>query len=455
MAGWLAKTRQFFAERSSTEPRWPSIRRVPYNPRTVAGVTINSENALTVATVWACCRYISQTLAQCPWQVFRTTQTGRVPVPTHLVDYLLHYRPNPEWSPFQFKETMVHWATRWGNAYAEIERDAIGRPAALWPIYPDRVVLMRDMVTQRLFYRVDNALGGPVDIDSADMFHLRGFGDGPFGVNVAEYAAESLGLAKAMQLFGASFFGNGMNVSGVIETKKSLTPDGKQKLEADIAIAHKGPRKGKKPLILDADMSWQQTSTDPNDGQFIETNQYMVAEICRWFGVPPHKVQHLLNATFSNIEQQSIEVVVDCLTPWAVRLEEEANFKLFGANRQGFYTKINMRALLRGDFKSQQEGLQIMRNGAAISADEWRAQVDMDPLPPGAGGDKYVIQSQYTTLEKIGEVPAAPADTSDTDERDNPDDPKDPNEPDAANENDEPPDDVKNQLEQLRALLHA
>jgi phage portal protein BeeE len=67
-----------------------------------------------------------------------------------------------------------------------------------------------------------------------------------------------------------------------------------------------------------------------NDGQFIETRQHQVEEICRWFGVPPHKVMHLLRATFSNIEHQSIEVVVDSITPWVKIFEEEADYKLFG-----------------------------------------------------------------------------------------------------------------------------
>jgi phage portal protein BeeE len=125
--------------------------------------------------------------------------------------------------------------------------------------------------------------------------------------------------------------------------------------------------------------------------------------------VPPHKVMHLLRATFSNIEHQAIEVVVDSVSPWVKRFEDEANFKLFGQNRRNLYTKMNMRALLRGDFKSQNEGLQIARNAGVINADEWREYLDLNKQPAGEGGEKYVMQSQYTTLEKIGEAIVAPA----------------------------------------------
>ena len=63
-------------------------------------------------------------------------------------------------------------------------------------------------------------------------------------------------------------------------------------------------------------MTFNKISSDPEQAQFTEVRQHQVEEICRWFGVPPHKVQHLLRATFSNIEHQAIEVVVDTITPW-------------------------------------------------------------------------------------------------------------------------------------------
>lgn len=161
-------------------------------------------------------------------------------------------------------------------------------------------------------------------------------------------------------------------------------------------------------------------SVDPDAAQFIETRQHQVEEICRWFGVPPHKVMHLLRATFSNIEHQSIEVVVDCIVPWCKRLEEEADYKLFGAvNRGGHFTKLDLKGLLRGDFKSRQEGLLIMRRAGVINANEWRGLEEMNGI--GEIGEKYIVESNMTTLERVGEEPppapgAAQADDADPNE---------------------------------------
>jgi len=409
-----------FLNRLTTEPRSPDAGRVPATLATLAGVTVTPDTAVTVPVVWACLRYLSQTCAVLPWHVMAyMAGKGAVIQERHPVDRLIAKRPSPEWSSFQFRETLCHWALRWGNGYAEIEPDQIGRPYALWPVHPERVTVCRATEAERdaygneiaggaLYYQIANGSGGQTVLAAGAMFHLRGFGEGPVGVNVIHYAAQSIGWARALQLFGASFFGNGTNIAGVVINKKPLKPDGLARQKAEFNQLYKGPRNANKTAFLDNDAEWKPIGTDPQKAQLIEANMFLVEEICRWFGVPPHKVMHLLRSTFNNIEHQAIEVVVDSVSPWVKRFEDEADFKLFGQNRQGLYTKMNMRALLRGDFKSQNEGLQIARQNGVINADEWRDYLDMNRMKPGAGGDKYIMQSQYTTLERVGEEVAPP-----------------------------------------------
>lgn len=412
----LTRLLSVLALRRSAEPRRPDADRLPHTGKTLAGVYVTPDTAVQVAAVWACLRFLSQTVAMLPWNVMASpTGRGAVVQTQHPVQWLLHNRPNPEWSSFQLRETLVHWALRWGNGYAEIERDMGGRPKALWPVHPERVQVMRDPDTGALFYEVDNGSGGKAQISADDMFHLRGFGEGPVGVSVMVYAAQSIGWAHAIQLFGASFFGNGANISGVVTSKREFKPEPLARLKAEFNKLYRGPRNANKTAFLDNEMEWKPVGVDPEKAQLVEANQFLIEEICRWFGVPPHKVAHLLRATFSNIEHQSIEVVQDAVLPWVRRLEDEADYKLFGQNRQGLFTKIELRGLLRADFKSQNEGLQIMRQAGVISADEWRELVDMNPMPAGSGGEKYTMQQQYTTLEHIGEEPPpAPPPPGDT-----------------------------------------
>jgi HK97 family phage portal protein len=396
-----------FAARRGVEQRDPGASRAPYPGKTLAGVYVTPDNAVQVPAVWACLRYLSQTVAMLPWNVMNSDGAGAEIQKKHPVQWLLHNRPNPEWSSFQFRETLLHWALRWGNGYAEIERDLAGRPYALWPIHPERVDPRRDG-NGKLYFSVNNGSGQTTDIELADMFHIRGFGEGPVGVNVMEYAAQSIGWAKAMQMFGATFFGNGANLSGVVQKKGTFKPEPLARLKAEFSKLFGGPRNSNRTAFLDDEMEWKPVSVNPKDSQLVDANYFLIEEICRWFGVPPHKIAHLLRATFSNIEHQAIEVVQDSVLPWVRRFEDEADYKLFGQNRQGFYTKLELRGLLRGDFASQVSGLKTLRDIGAVNAEEIREYLDMPPQPAGSGGEKYTMQGQYTTLDKVGEEPPAP-----------------------------------------------
>jgi HK97 family phage portal protein len=408
----LAK--RIFAKRTTGEPRYPATDRIAYSGRSVAGTIVTPDTAVTVATVWACLRYLSQTVAVLPWHVMRQDKDGGRTAQTHPIDWLLYKRPNPEWSSFQFRETLTHWALRWGNGYAEIERDPLARPVALWPIHPERVRPLRDIATGVLYYDVFNgaeAVYGQIPmkvrLESADMFHIRGFGEGPVGVNVMHYAAESIGWAKAAQLFGAAFFGNGMNISGVVQVKRALDETGMKRLTTALQGLYRGVRNANKYAVLDAETEFKPVGVEPDKAQFVATQQLLIDEVCRWFGVPPHKVGHLLRSTFSNIEQQAIEVVVDSISPWVSRFEDEADYKLFGQNRPGYYTKMFMNALMRGDFTSRSAFYTAMRNMGAYSVNDILRMEDANTIGPE--GDKRIVQSNFTTLEKIGETAPAPS----------------------------------------------
>lgn len=378
--------------------------RIVQSPSTLAGIHVNADTALKNATVWACVRYLSSTVAQLPWRVMQEMPDGARRAPAHPVQYLIATRPNREMTSFTFRETMVGWACRHGNGVAEIQRDARGVPAALWPQHPSRVQFARDE-SGELVYEIRGDDGSLRVLRGMDVLHLKGFGEGAVGLDVMSYAAESIGWAQATETFGAAFFGNGLNPSGFLYVPGRMTPDGKRALDAELKEKHAGPRKASRVMIVDGNMKFERASVDPENAQFIETRQHQVEEICRWFGVPPHKVMHLLRATFSNIEHQAIEVVVDSISPWCLRLEQEADHKLFGQNRGGFFTKLDLKGLLRGDFKSRQEGLQIQRRNGVINANTWRRLEDMDEIGPA--GETYIVEGNMTTLDAVGQVPAA------------------------------------------------
>lgn len=406
--------------RMTSDQRHPGAARVSNPGRTLAGVGITPDSAMMLSAVWAAFRYLSQTVAVLPWHVKKDGKNGPEIQSSHGVDYLLWKRPSKEWSSFQFRETLTHWALRWGNGYAEIEQDQLGRPFAMWPIHPERVRVCRATDYENdaygdpinpgdLFYEVDQrgtTMGVATILAAKNMFHIRGFGEGPVGVNVIAYAAQSLGWARAAQLFGAAFFGNGMNPAGVVINKKPLKPDGLKRQKAEFDQLYKGPNNANRTAFLDNDADWKPIGFNAQNSQLIEVHQFLIEEQCRWTGAPPHKVMHLLRATFTNIESQGIEVVVDSIAPWVKRYEDEGEFKLFGQNRQKLYTKIDMRALMRGDMAARIAYYKGMSSVGAYSPNRILELEDENTLGPE--GDVHTMQGQNVTLKQIADGTAAP-----------------------------------------------
>ncbi len=373
----------------------PSTSRIVHTGRTPAGVYVDPDTALKNATVWACVQYLTRAVGQLPWHAMIKSNGAANVASNHPVDWLLNKRPCADFGSFSWRQAMLGNALLRGNAYAEIQWDNRGLPYALWPIHPERVAVRRAQ-NGELEYEVWNQ-GGNTILAARDMFHVRGFGDGAVGYNVIEYAAQSIGWAQATELFGATYFGEGMNPTMLVETPKKLSPEALTLLKSELNQIYKGPR-GERTIVLDAEMKANKITSSPNDGQFIETRQHQVEEICRWFGVPPHKVMHLLRATFSNIEHQSIEVVVDSVTPWVRVFEEEADYKLFGVNnRQGYYTKMSLQALLRGDNASRSAFYKSMFE-MGMTMNQILALEDMNGIGPD--GDVPFVSNNVQTLKR-------------------------------------------------------
>lgn len=360
---------------------------------TDAGIAVTESSALTYAAVFACVRVIAETIAALPWHVYQRDGRKRVPWPNDPADWVLSTQPNREQNAFEWRENVLADALLGGHHYSEIVRDGSGRLAELWPIEPWRVRIARDEAGN-LRYEVRQA-DGLIVLDPADVFHVQG----PMGLSPIMQAARSIGVGMAMDRHAATFFGNGTHPSGILSTEGKLSADQMALLRSEWEKVHRGPRNANRTAILQAGLKWEALTMPNDEAQFLESRQFQVEEICRWYRVPPHKVASLTRATWGNIEHQAIEFVTDCLVPWVTRLEHEANIKLFGRNLKGVrYSKINVSALLRGDMKARFDAYaQGIQNGW-LSPNDVRELEDMNPY---AGGDGYGVNGAWTPIDLL------------------------------------------------------
>lgn len=399
--GWLLNL-----FRRGEDPR----RQIRYTlPYPVSGLNLSPDEMLSVATVWACIDAIASSIAAVPWNVYQPLGPHRRQLlyDDALMD-LLNVRPNPEMTAIGFREAMLFQAIPFGNAYAEIVPNRAGRVSQLWPLVSDRMQVVRDE-NWGLIYRYYQVDGSSADLPPERVFHLRGPGlYGLMGDNVIARAAKSISVAAAQERYAASFFGQGASPGGVLEVPGKLTPEVHKRLKDDWAEKQKGPENAHKPLFLEAGMKWQTVAVDPQKAQLIEERQFSVEDIARWFKVPPHKIGHLLRATFSNIEHQSIEFVRDALTPWCRRLEQEADYKLFRRDRAPWKcTGLDTRSLSQGDAQARANYYASGRQNGWLNANEIRAEEGYDEI--GSDGDVYLVNGTLKPLDQAIEPPPPPA----------------------------------------------
>lgn len=410
--GWLTGIRESSGAQALRRTRPDtdlSADRVLWLPsKHLGGIRMTPDDALRLSAVWACVTVTSKALASCAWNVFLERANGDREPRHRLAAYaMLNIRPNPESTAFSFREAMFIQALVWGNFFAEIEFDLGGRPVALWPLAPERCTLERDE-TDRLVLVVRNRNGGEAVLDYDDVFHLHGPGvDGISGFDVVTMGARSLAHAAAAERFGASFYHNNTQLGGLISLKGRVGEKAAEQTREAIQNGRKGADNAWSLLVMDNDADYKSFGVEPEKAQFIETRFLLIEEVCRWFGVPPHKIAHLLRSTFSNIEHQSIEFVRDALTPWAERARQEADWKLLRP-WPGIRSRLDLEWLAEGDAKSKAEVDSIEAQNGLITRNEARRRRGRNSIGPD--GDKLTVQVNMTTLDRVGMEPDEPQD---------------------------------------------
>lgn len=341
-----------------------------------AGVTVNEETALGLTTVYSAISLLSETVAQLPLVLYRRTQKGREPVPEHPSARVIR-RPYDGMTSFRWRELVQGHALSWGNGYAHIERNVFGHPLRLVPQMPSAAnVVMQGGKTVYQFRR------GTLDyaVKPDDVLHVPAFGyDGLKGKSPIQVAREAIGLGLAAQKFGATFFGNGASLGGILKHPKSLGVDGRTKLKT---AWDKMKGEGYQGVaVLEEGMDYTRIGIPPEDAQFIETRKFTRSEIAAIYKIPPHMLADLEKSSFNNIQEQSIQFLRFTMMPWLIKWEEELNAKLLTDEEQTeYFFKFTVQGLLRGTQKDRYDAYNIGLNGGWLNRNEVRGWEELDQV---------------------------------------------------------------------------
>jgi len=138
---------------------------------------------------------------------------------------------------------------------------------------------------------------------------------------------------------------------------------------------------------------------DPSKGQMVEARLFQIQEIARIWQLPPVFVGDLSKGTFSNTEQQDLQLVKHLVGQWAKAFEDELTLKLYGWRRPTRRVKHNLDGLQRGDFKSRTEAMARAILTGQLKPNESRA---LENRPPAEGGDQLYVQQATVPLVSAG-----------------------------------------------------
>lgn len=385
--------------------------------KSATGITVTPDTALQASAVYACVRVLAETIASLPLHVYRGLPVGKERATDHYLYPLLHNAPNPEMTSFEFRETLIGHLCLRGNAYAEKVFDRAGRVKELWPLSPDAVAVERYKETKQLVYIITVPRGaGQVALGVDRILHIRGLsGNGIVGYSPIKLAKEPIGLSLATEEYGARFFGNASRPSGVLEHPGKLGKDAADRLKKSWEEMHRGLSNAHRVAILEEGLKWNQIGMSQEDAQYLQTRQYQVVDIARIFRVPPHMIAELTRATFSNIEQQSIDFVVNTIRPWLVRFEQALKQRLFDETDREYYAEFLIDGLLRGDIASRYSAYAVGRQWGWLSADDIREMENRNPLPDDQG-KSYLVPLNMVPADqtaRIGDMAKEPLKSED------------------------------------------
>jgi HK97 family phage portal protein len=362
-----------------------------------SGALISQATAMTVSAVYGCVNRLATDLARCSPYIYGIAADGSEQRdPDHPL-MALFKRPNRQQTWFEFDRQMWTGYVLRGNAYAAIRRNARGEPIELIPINPDAVMVL-EASDGSIFYNV-NRIGlwqiamladFPVAIPAEDIFHLRDITfNSLVGVSNIGLARDSIGLDMALSQQASRFVGNGARPAMLLESPKTLSEAAAKRLKTQFDDLHAGYQNTGKTVVLEEGICAKEMQLTSVDLEFIAQRKMQPEDVCRFFGVPPHKIGIGADSRGStmNLGAQDQDYVNSAISHRAVNFEERFAWT-FGLDVEDLKVKRDLTQLLRADVATRANVSRInILSGKTTQNEERRA----DGLPPLPGGDRLMM----------------------------------------------------------------
>jgi len=373
------------------------------------GVGSRPDSALTVPTVWACILLKAGTISSLPLVTYRKGPK----VPIKIDDPQVVRSPSPGMTQSRWLHMVVTSLMLRGNAYGRISaRDWQLRPTQVDLLNPDALTVTVDPVTGDLTVKVTKT---QKVIAPEDLWHLPGltFPGMQVGLSPIAYAAATIGIDISSRRFASDFFDGGGIPKAILKSAAPLDQNQATQVKARLMAAFRG----REPIVVPNGIDYVPIAVKPEESQFLLTQGANVAQIARYFGVPPRMVggSDGNSMTYANVEQLSLDFLTYGIAPDLKLLEDAISALLPNGN----YVEFDVQKLLRTDAETAAKvDLQYLagkvyapseireRRGEPPMTAAQKEEANLVPLVPTATGGVRLPQGSNLPPNAEAPVPA-------------------------------------------------
>jgi HK97 family phage portal protein len=364
--------------------------------------TMAPSKALTLSAVFRAVNLISDAIASLQLKVYAVdADEYKSEIKGHNLYSLLSFEPNSLMSRFDFFKLIIHAMLLRGNAYIKINRDKDFNVINLEFINPDSVTIQPQ--DGDLKFAVAGVKGL---INNSDMIHIRNFPQlyNHYGMSTISYAFHSLEISYNSENHARNYFKGGANSAALLTSDISLTPQQQQALIKslkDASNAETGNPNGISIIGGVPGAKVQSLGISPKDSQLLESRQFNVLDIARFFNVNPILLFDVSKSSFNNIENAQLDFLNTTLLPILEKLENEFQRKLIlPSERLGIELRFDLSNMLRADMNSQATFCSTLFGMGVVSANQI-AKIFNLPKIKGVNGDEHFIS---TNLQQINNM---------------------------------------------------
>lgn len=376
------------------------------------GIGYRNRSELREVTYYTCMKIMSETMGKLPIKLYKEEKgKGRTRADPDDLSELLSVRPNPHMTPSVFMATLENNRNHFGNGYAWIQRSGrnMVKRKGLWIMQGDCTSVVMDNKgvfgdEGRIYYQYNDPLSGELYLfPERDVIHVKTSMsmDGYTGIPVRKMLSETIDGAKASQEYMDRLYKQGMTASMALQYSAEIEEGKVKKLQKKYEKYLSGPSNAGKVVPVPIGLQLQPLNYKLTDAQFFELKKYTALQIAGAFGVKPNQINNYEKSSYANSEMQQLSFLVDTMLYPLKQYEEEFTYKLLTRveRQEGKICKINEKAILRTDSKSQMEQLVAAVQSGIYMSNEAREMLDK---PYVEGGDRLLMNGNFIPIEQAG-----------------------------------------------------